>query len=158
VLDKTKKEPEDEVVLRPVDKEAPAIFVRMSSQVGQNRTMEMSFGIPLDMTPSDLNKYIDKVSACAERQNEKGILEVLKFNLRDAYKRIEENTQHIAGYEAKHMAQWEASGRRGDWQPSGAQSAEIRNFQTTISDLRDNVIPRLKKQIAESEAKISEGD
>ena len=129
MLDKPTKT--DDVILRPVDKEAPAIFVRMNSQVGPNRTMEMSFGIPLDMTPSDLNRYIDKVAACAERQNDKGILEQAKLALKQAYQQVEANNSNLASYELKGEQEWSSRGKRGAWEPSGSQAAELKNFLRT---------------------------
>jgi hypothetical protein len=155
MLDKTDKR---EVVLRPVDKEAPAIFVRMTSQIGPNNTIEMSFGIPLDMRPNDLNAYLDKVAACAERQNNKGMVTEFKLRLHEAWKQIETINTNEAQLQAKAQADYELSGRRGEWKPTGSQAAELKNFSTNRANFRDNIIPRLEKEIAALEAKIAQGD
>lgn len=155
MLDKTQK---GEVVEREVDKAAPAIFVRMQSRIGPDNTIEMSFGVPLDFTTSELNKYIDKVASCAERQNEKGMIAEFKLRLHEAYKQIETINSNEAQLQAKSQADYESSGRRGEWRPTGSQAAELKTFSTNRANFRDNIIPRLEKEIAALEAKIAQGD
>lgn len=151
MLDKTAN---DDIKLQSVDGTAPAIFVRMTSQVGPNRSIEMSFGIPLDMTPSDLNTYLDKVSACADRQHNKGMLEETKLALLAAQRDLMRNMENRASYEAKAEGEWYGKGKRGAWVPNGTENAQIKNFQTTDTNIREAIIPRLEKQIAELEEKI----
>ena len=150
MLDKPNK---DDVTFTAVDNTAPAVFVRMNSQVGPNSTIEMSFGVPLAMTQEDLNKYIDKVMACSERQSDKKMLEQARLALKGAHRDLSTNQSHRASYEAKQAASWDVSGRRGDWSPSGAETKQLQNFDVTDGNLRENIIPRLEKDIAELEEK-----
>ena len=153
MLDKTTEN--TDVVVKPVQDGAPAIFVRYSAAVGKDRNIELSFGIPLDMRPADLNKYLDKVTGCVNRQNEIGLLEFAKSTLMEAYNKITENSEAASAYEAKQESDWYSKGKLGAWKPTGSQQAEIKNYNTTIANYRDNIIPLWEKKVAELERKIA---
>jgi hypothetical protein len=142
--------------IRKVDGSAPAIFVRFSAQVGPNSQMELSFGIPLDMTPRDLNAYVDKVASVTDRQHKKGLLAQARLELDNNKKQLLNNTQNRANYEAKQATEWAVRGKRGNWDPSGQERAQIATFQTNDKALREDRIPLLEKQIVELEAEIKD--
>lgn len=150
------KATDPDIILRQVDKQAPAIFVRFSANVGPNSQMELSFGIPLDMTPRDLNTYVDKVSAVTERQQKKGLLAHTRIELENRKKQLYTNIMNRAEYEAKQATDWATRGKRGDWEPNGQERAQIATFTTNDKALREDQIPLLEKQIEELEAEINE--
>lgn len=135
----------------------PAVVVRVAAQVGQNRSVEMQFGVPLDMNLPDLNAYMDKITSVMDRQNNKGLLEVAKASLAAAKKQLLTNAEQRGHLESKYQFEWSVSSRRGDFKPSTAQAAQLNNFDTTSANLRENVIPKFERDIEELERKINEG-
>lgn len=144
-------------LLEGVDVSDLAIGIQVNAQVGANRSMTMTLGAPLAMTLQDLNRYVDKIMSVAERQNMKGLLEQAKLALEGAEKNIQTNLEQRASFQGKSDLEWVASGRQGPFRPSKSQQAQLDNWDTTIRNLRDNVIPKFKRDIAELEAKIAEG-
>jgi hypothetical protein len=136
------------------DSKAPAFVFRVSAQVGQNKNIELTFGAPMDMTPADLNAYLDKVMSVVDRQNDKGVLEQLKLTLEQAEKTVQTNMDQKAALESKFALEWSVSNRRGEFKPNAGQQAQLNNFDTTAKELRENRIPQLRKMIAELERKI----
>lgn len=139
------------------DEAVPGVIFRVSQQVGQNRQMEMQFAIPLDMTPKDLNRYIDKCTAVLERQNEIGILNVTKATLAQAKAQLQANREQRANYESKCRLEWVVSNRKGDFRPTESQKAQLTNWDTTTANLMENLIPKYEKDISELERRINEG-
>ena len=137
------------------DKAAPAFVFRIGSQTGQNKTMEVSFGVPSDMTPQDLNGYVDKVMGVIDRQNDKGLLEVARLNLEGAEKQLMTNEEQKANALAGYHLEWAASQRRGDFKTNGQQSAQLSNWDKNSKHLREEIIPKFRKAITELENKIN---
>lgn len=135
----------------------PGIILRISAQVGHSRSMEVQFACPLDMTPKDLNRYIDKVTAVLNRQNDIGLLAVARANLSHARKEVLTNQENRANYESKCRLEYSVSGRRGDFRATESQNAQLRNWDTNIQNLRENLIPKFEKEISDLERQIDEG-
>lgn len=139
------------------DEAVPGIVVSVNSQVGHSRSVSIQFACPLDMTPKDLNRYIDKVTAVMDRQNNIGLLAVARANLEAAKKEIIKSREHRANFESKARQDWVISGRKGDFRPTASQQAQLNNFDTTEKNSRENLIPKFEKDIAELEQLINEG-
>jgi hypothetical protein len=137
------------------DSAAPAFVFRVASQVGQNKNIELTFGIPMNMTPNDMNGYLDKVMSVIDRQNDKGILEQLKLTLEQAEKTVQTNMEQKAALELKFSRDFSIGGRRGEFKPTSGQQAQLNNFDTTAKELRENRIPQLRKMVSELERKIN---
>lgn len=144
-------------LLQGVDVKDLAIGIQVAAQVGPNRTITMTLGAPLSMTPVDLNRYVDKIMSVADRQNDKGVLETIKATLAAAEKDILTNQQHRSDLEAKFQADWDRSQRKGPLRLTDTQASQLNNYQVTIIDLKDNRIPKFRKQVEELEAKIAAG-
>lgn len=144
-------------LLQDVDGKDLAIGIQLSAQVGPNRTMTMTIGVPLDVSLSNLNQFVDKLMSVTDRQNDKGLLEQAKLALQAAEKDIGTNQDHAAAFSGKAELDWVASGRQGPFRPSKSQQTQLDNWGTTIRNLKDNVIPKLKRNITELEAKIAAG-
>jgi hypothetical protein len=136
---------------------APAVVVSVQAKVGTDRNMNMQFAVPLDMTVKDLNAYMDKITSVMERQNDKGLLEYSKALLAGAEKQLLENIEQRAHFESKCRLDFAISGRRGEFKPTDSQRAQFNNWDTSASNLRDNILPKYKKDIEELERKINEG-
>ena len=136
---------------------APAVVVRVAAQVGQNRSVDMQFGVPLDMTVKDLNAYMDKITSVMDRQNNKGLLEVAKASLEAAKKQLQTNQEQRSSYEAKCRNDFNLSNRRGDFKATESQRAQFGNFDGTTRNLKENIIPKFERDIEELERKINEG-
>ena len=139
------------------DMGVPAIVINLTSQVGSNHTMSMQFGAPLDMTTKDLNAYIDKARSVMERQNNISLLEKAKMVLEDAEKQLITNREQRANAEFGYVKQWHDTQRKGDFKPTESQRAQLGNWDKTIKNLHEELIPKFKFQIDELEKKISAG-
>ena len=139
------------------DGAAPAVVVRVAAQVGQNRSVDMQFAVPLDMTVPDLNAYMDKITSVMDRQNNKGLLEVTKLSLEAAKKQLATNGEQRGNFDAKCRTDFVLGNRKGDFKPTEAQRAQYANFDTTSANLRENIIPKFERDIEELERKINEG-
>lgn len=144
-------------LLQGVDVKDLAIGIQVSAQVGPNRTITMTLGAPLSMSPADLNAYVDKIMGVADRQNDKGILETVRATLAKAEKDIITNQEQRGSLHNKFELEWAKGNRRGDFKPTDSQQAQLNNYSQTIVNLKENVIPKLQSQIAELEAKIAAG-
>jgi hypothetical protein len=139
------------------DMAAPAVVVRVAAQVGQNRSVDMQFAVPLEMTVKDLNAYMDKVTSVMDRQNNKGLLEVARASLEAAKKQLATNSEQRGAYEAKCRDDFNLSNRRGDFKVTESQRAQLGNFDGTTRNLKENIIPKFERDIEELERKIAEG-
>lgn len=138
------------------DKSAPAFVIRTAAQVGRDRTIELTFGAPMDMTPRDLHAYTDKAMSIIERQNNKGLLREYELRLEAANDQLRTNIEQQAAAESKYRLDFDVGNRRGEWKPTGQQAAELRNFGKTQHDLRDVTIPKIKREIEDLKRKINE--
>lgn len=142
--------------IRQVDTSAPAIMIRVASQAGP-RAIEMTFGVPLDMTLKDLNSYVDKVVSVADRLQNQGELQRAKADLDGAEKALATHIEQRAAYEARETLAWDASGRKGAWRPTDSQRQQLRNWETSIAEMRDKRIPHFRAEIAKLEREIAAG-
>ena len=144
-------------LLQDVEGKDLAIGIQLNAQVGPNRTMTMTLGVPLEVDLPQLNALVDKLMSVTERQNDKGILEQTKLTLDKAEKDIATNLEHRAAFAANSELEWIASGRQGPFKPSKSQSAQMGNWDQTIRNLKDNVVPKLRRDIEQLEARIAAG-
>jgi len=133
-----------------------AFVIRIAGQAGP-RAIEVTFGVPLDMTVPDLHHYVDKVCLVIDRQTYKGELMKIKLDLDGAEKALATHLEQQAAAQAKFELEWQISGRKGAWKPFGAQQAQIEGWQTTIRELRDKRIPHFKAEISKLEREIAAG-
>jgi hypothetical protein len=131
---------------------APAIVVQV--QTGGN--MSMQFAVPLNMTPKDLNAYIDKVVGCMDRQGLIIQLKQKKLQLDHEMQKMQDNLVNMTAYEIKHAEEWSGNGRLGEWQPTGSEKAHLSTLSTNDRHSRETIIPTIKEQIIELEAAIAE--
>ncbi len=131
-----------------------AFVIRIAGQAGP-RAIEVTFGVPLDMTVNDIHHYVDKVCLVIDRQTYKGDLMKTKADLEGAEKALATHLEQRAGMEVRAVQDWESSGRKGAWHPTSSQQQQITNFDTTIRELRDQRIPRFQKDIEFLEGKIA---
>jgi hypothetical protein len=134
---------------------APAFVFRLGGQIGPNNTMEITFGVPADMMPADMDAYIDKVRARLDRQNEIQILESAKIQLRNAERQLNDEREKRAAADSSMRLHWSVSARKGEFKPTGSQSAVLDNHDKSISRLTEDVIPAFKASIADLERKIA---
>jgi exonuclease VII large subunit len=139
------------------DQAAPAVVVRVAAQVGQNRSVDMQFAVPLDMTLQDVNAYMDKITSVMDRQNNKGLLEVAKASLEAAKKQLMTNLEQRTNYYNKCEDDFTLSNRKGTFRATESQRAQLGNFDSTTRNLKENIIPKFEKDIEELERKINEG-
>lgn len=139
------------------DHAAPAVVVRVAAQVGQNRSVDMQFAVPLDMTVKDLNAYMDKITSIMDRQNNKGLLEVARASLEAAKKQLATNEEQRSHYEQTCQNDFALSNRRGEFKATTSQQAQIGNFTTTSRNLRENIIPKFERDISDLVGKITLG-
>ena len=141
-------------MLQGVDAKDLAIGIQINGQVGPNRTIMLTLGVPMTMSLPDLNGFMDKAMSVLDRQNDMGIIEALKVELERAEKDIATQRAHRASYIADCGAKWEHSNRKGEFQINGAQQAQVSNFDKSINEIADNRIPKLRKEIADLEKKL----
>ena len=131
-----------------------AFVLRIAGQAGP-RAIEVTFGVPLDMTVKDIHHYVDKVCLVIDRQTYKGEIMKARMDLDNAQKALGTHLEQRAGMEMRASQEWEAGNRQGPWKPSGAQLQQIKNFDTTIAELREKRIPQFQKEIEFLEGKIA---
>ena len=131
-----------------------AFVIRIGGQAG-TRAIEVTFGVPLDMTVNDLHHYVDKVCLVIDRQTHKGELQRAKLDLKAVEAALATHIEQQAAAASKFALEWEISGRKGAWKPYGAQQDQLNNWQTTIREMRDKRIPTFKAEIAKLEAEIA---
>ncbi len=133
-----------------------AFVIRIAGQAGP-RAIEVTFGVPLDMTVNDIHQYVDKVCMVIDRQTYKGDLMKARLDLDGAEKALATHVEQQANAAAKFALEWEAHGKKGPWRPYGAQQQQLDNWQTTIREMRDKRIPHFKAEIAKLEREIAAG-
>ena len=143
-----------DTIEREVDKTAPALFVKTAQQVG-TRMMEMSFAVPLDMTPADLNAYVDKVTSVMDRQGDKAALEQEVVALKNAEMQLRTNADQLANQQQRDATDWDISNKRGDFRPTESQRKQYENWQKNSIHLRETIIPRHRKNIEALEQRIN---
>ena len=134
-----------------------AIVISISVGCGPNRQMQMQFGVPLDMTPKELNRYVDKAMGIADRQSLIGALDRAKLDLEGAKRQLITQREQKANYVNGQEANWYNSGRKGKFMPAASEQAQIANWDKSIRELQDNRIPKFEQEIAELERTIAAG-
>jgi len=132
-----------------------AIGIQFSAVVGANRQITLTAGVPITLSPMQINEYVDKMAYVMDRQNWKGELEKLKATLEITEKELITNTQQLDASRARMVEDWERSKKRGPFCKTDAQEKSDLTQVKNIAHLRDDRIPLFKKQIAELEAKIA---
>lgn len=144
----------DEIVKeREIDGSAPAVVIKMAKQINQS-LMEMSFAIPLDMTPKDLNAYVDKVSGVMDRQSDKADLEAQEMALQAAERDLFTNLDQLSNQRARDETDWSIGQKRGDFRPTESQKKQYENWEKTSRGLREDRIPKFKANIEALKKKI----
>jgi hypothetical protein len=143
-------------LLAGVDTKDLAIGININGQVGPNRTISLTLGVPMSMTLPDLNGFMDKCMSVIDRQNDKGILDQLRLGLEGAEKDLATNRLQRSHYEAKCANDWNITNRKGEFKPTESQRVQLTNFDTTAKELRENRIPKLKKEITDLEQKLGD--
>jgi hypothetical protein len=144
-------------MLKGIDTDGLAIGINITSQVGPNRTIAMTLGVPMSMTVNDLNRFMDKAASVLDRQNDKGVAAQLKLEIERAKKDLRTAIEQKATHEAKFALEHRIGNRRGDWQASESQRKQLDNFESSRQHLLDVVIPKFEKDLADTEARIAAG-
>lgn len=147
------KEPEK---VREVDGAAPAVVIKAARQIG-TQLMEMQFAVPLDMTLADLNAYVDKVTSVMDRQGDKAALEQEELALKGAERDLRVHQDQLANRMRQDETDWTIGNRRGEFKPTEAQRKQYGNYETTIKALREDRIPKHRKNIEDLKARIDAG-
>lgn len=142
-------------LLSGVDAKDLAIGIQVQSQVGPNRHITMTLGVPMSMDLPNLNGFMDKIVSVLDRQNNMGILEQLKAQLEGSEKDLATHLLHRSNYEAKCANDWEMGNRKGEFRTTEAQKAQLANFDNTARELREVRIPKIKKEISDIERKLA---
>jgi hypothetical protein len=141
-------------LLAGVDTKDLAIGIQINGQVGPNRTIVLTLGVPMAMTLPDLNGFMDKCMSVIDRQNDMGILQQLQLQLEGAEKDLATQRSHRADYFADCARKWEESSRKGEFQTTQAQKAQLDNFDRSANEIAQNRIPKLRKEIAEFQRRL----
>ena len=151
------EENKDESQLQTVKGSELAIGIQFSAAVGRDRQIVLTAGVPITLTPGQINEYVDKMAYVMDRQNWKGELKVLRNELEMTEKELVTNMQQLDSARDRMVADWERSKRRGPFRMSDAQEKNDATQSKNIAHLRDERIPKYKRQIAELEAQIAGG-
>jgi hypothetical protein len=89
-------------MLTGVDAKDLAIGIQINGQVGPNRTIALTLGVPMSMSLPDLNGFMDKCMSVIERQNNMGIIEALKLSLEGAEKDLATHRHHRGDFGQSH--------------------------------------------------------
>ena len=132
-----------------------ALGIQFSAGIGKEKSLVLTAGVPLEMSYADMNKILDKIAATIDRQE-------LKYRLRDMTDFIEKcegdlerNRVQLATYRSSAEATFAVSGRKGDFQPTGRQKAELDNYSNSETHLVAQ-IRKLREQAADMRKKIQQ--
>lgn len=134
------------------DVEVPAIGIEVTSTIGNSRQLTLRTGVKLTATPERINAILDKVVDASDRQKYRHDLMATKQLLANAEQDLYNNQMHKSDFEAKCLAQWASSAKRGEWKPQGSQGQQIANLQSNIDSVK-TMIETHKKRIVELEKK-----
>lgn len=136
-----------------------AIGVQFTAQVGPNRQIVLTTAVPLDWSATEINETLDKLVGLVDRRNAFSMLDVARAELERARHEVATQLEQKAQTEVRWALEWEVSNRKGPFRPTDSQRAQLANFDKTAKNLREVVLPKLQKQLAELEAKTrSAGD
>jgi hypothetical protein len=132
-----------------------ALGIQFSAGIGKEKSLVLTAGVPLDMPYADMNKILDKIAGAIDRQE-------LKYRLRDITDFIEKcegdlerNRVQLSTYRSAAEAMFASSGRKGEFQPNGKQSAEMTNYANSETHLVAQ-IRKLREQAADMRKKIEQ--
>jgi TolA-binding protein len=130
-----------------------ALGVQFSAGIGKEKSLVLTAGVPLDMPYAGINAILDKIAAAIDRQE-------LKYRLRDMTDFIEKcegdlerNRVQLATYRSAVEATFSVSGRKGEFQPTGRQKAELDNYSNSETHLIAQ-IRKLREQADDMRKKI----
>ena len=132
-----------------------ALGIQFSAGIGKEKSLVLTAGVPLEMSYESINKILDKIAAAIDRQE-------LKYRLRDMTDFIEKcegdlerNRVQLATYRSAAEATFAASGRRGEFQPTGRQKSELENYANSETHLISQ-IRKLREQASDIKKKIEQ--
>jgi hypothetical protein len=138
---------------------APALGISFRSILGTEGRREIVFQthIAQEAPASQLNEVLDKLSTAVDRQA--AIAELVEL-----HKNVEHATKEVAAFEAAleqkdavSQLRWDASGKKGPWDPSKLppnEQADRRNTKLGLDKNKTTVIS-LRERIAELEALVN---
>ena len=134
-----------------------ALGIQFSANIGKEKSLTLTAGVPLDMPYAGINAILDKVAAAIDRQE-------LKYRYRDMTDFIskcegdlERNRAQLETYKLSAEATWLKDGRQGGFKPRGQQEKEMQNYANTETHLIAQ-IKKLREEAADMKTKIDKVD
>lgn len=132
------------------DLEVPAISVQLATTIGGTRSLTLTTGIRLDCTAAAINELLDKITAASDRQKKRHDLEQTRMLLKNEEQNLHLHRQQIGMQEAKFQAEYAVSGRKGAFEPKGAQKSVLEGLNKNVENSVERV-KQLRAGIAEAE-------
>ena len=129
-----------------------AIGIQLSLTIGQTRSLTLTTGVPLDWSKQELDDALDKLVALGDRQRAKHDLEQTRALLKNEEQNLHLHRQQINAQETAYVAEFQQSGRKGEWKPTGSQGATLKGLQSNDDNSIER-IKKLRKDIEEAENK-----
>jgi hypothetical protein len=131
-----------------------AFGIQFTMQFPDNRSLTFTTAYPQDCDDKDLRKLLSRMSDAADFLDSKYRIRALYLYLERAEFELRTIEQQIANSEVSHRKKWEDSGRKGEFKASGAQVAEIDNFQLTRKR-QIEMIRKTRDEILDLEQKVN---
>lgn len=130
-----------------------AIGIQFSSQVGKDRHLTLTTGVPLDWDAAAINRTLDKLAVAMDRQALRYMLKDLKQYLVQRETELLTNRKQQEETLSRAESDWRVTGRRGDFKPQGATAKALENYEKTERALEEH-IKRLRQDITEIEEQV----
>ena len=132
-----------------------ALGIQFSAGIGKEKSLVLTAGVPLTMSYDDMNKILDKIAAAIDRQELKYRLHDMTDFIEKCEGDLERNRAQEATYRSSSEATFAASGRKGEFQPTGRQKTDMQNYQNTETHLVAQ-IRKLREQATDMRKKIQQ--
>lgn len=132
------------------DLDVPAISVQLATTIGGTRSLTLTTGLRLDCEVVELNNLLDKLTAASDRQKKRHDLEQTRQLLKNEEQNLHLHRQQVGMQESKFQAEYAVSGRKGSFEPKGAQKSVLEGLHKNVENSVER-IKQLRAGIAEAE-------
>jgi hypothetical protein len=136
-----------------VDATALAFGIQFTMAFPENRQLTFTTAAPQDIDDLVLRQLLKRMSDAADFLDRGYRIRALKLHIERSTVDLDNLRQQVSNIEVRNRQDFESSGRKGPYKPTGAQKAEAKNFQSTESRLVEQ-IKKLREEIADLEKDV----
>jgi hypothetical protein len=138
---------------KKIDANEIAFAICYTTALPDQQQLQITTSCPQSASDKELRKLISRMASAGELLSMQAGLRSMELSLERCENDLATVTQQIDNFDVRNKQEWEDTGRKGDYRPSQAQKAALKNFQNTEQKAKE-VVKRLRVDISDLKKRI----